>query len=98
MKKNTLSIKFREDGSVQTDITTADGSSMMEIHRRDLHDSVVLRKIQERKYYQDKSGEWIFTFPQSNRAIQMPTFDKAVDAAQEFIFFRDNGIEYDGFY
>lgn len=94
---NTLTITFLNDGRVQTDITFYDGSTSMEIHRQNLHDSKVLRKMQEKKYYQHKPGEWILVFPDDNKVIRKATFDEAIEAAQEFIFERDNTTDYSGF-
>lgn len=95
--KNTLSVITCADGRVQTDFVTIDGVTSMEIHRKGLHDSKVLRRIQEKKFYQYFEGEWILTFPEEHKVIIKPTFDDLIASAQEYIFFRDNNIDYSGF-
>lgn len=95
--KNTLSVKTLPSGSVQTDFVTHDTVSSMEIHRAGLHDSKVLEKILEKKYYQHIKGDWEITFPDDQWTVTKPTFAKAVEAAQMHIFSRDNNISYDGF-
>lgn len=95
--KNTLSVKLVTGGCVQTDFVTYDRVSCMEIHRAGLHDSKVLEKLLEKKYYQHIKGDWEITFPDDQWTTTKPTFEKAVEAAQMHIFSRDNNISYDGY-
>lgn len=95
--KNTLSITHMPDGRYKTEITTYDGTQIMEIHRTGLHDSKILRKIQEKNYYQHFPGLWYISFVNDQHVIQRPNLESAIDVAQEYIFMRDNSIDYDGF-
>lgn len=95
--KNTLSVKT-VNGCVCTEFATIDGVTSMEIHRAGLHDSKVLHKILEKKFYQRLKGEWVIKFPESYHEIFKPTFESLIDAAQVFIFSRDNSFRHDDSY
>jgi hypothetical protein len=95
---NTISIEELSNGRIKTEFATTDGVTHMEIHRHGLSDAKVLRKLQEKKFYQHFSGAWCVCFLDTPQLIQRPTFDAAIDAAQEFIFNRDNQVDYSGFY
>lgn len=94
---NVLSIDRLPDGRIRTEIVAYDGTKIMELHRLGLHDSKVLRKLQERNYYQGFKGLWTIIFSGPTHQIQRPSFESAIDQAQEYIFMRDNTIDYDGF-
>jgi hypothetical protein len=86
------------DGRVCTEFTTYDGVKTMEIHRHGLHDSKVLAKILDTKYYQDIPGDWILYFTNTNKRIENSKFDKLVEAGQFYIFDRDNADDdYSGY-
>ena len=93
---NTLTVTT-VNGCVCTEIVTSDGVTTMEIHQQGLHDSKVLSRLFEKKFYQRYAGEWIITFPEDQRVISKPTLESAIDAAQVFIFSRDNTVDYSGF-
>jgi hypothetical protein len=95
--KNTLTICQLPDGRYKTEIDAYDGSTVMEIHRAGLHDSKVLRKIQEKNYYQRWPGTWYIVFAGQQHVIHRPSLESAIDVAQEYIFSRDNTIDYSGF-
>lgn len=95
--KNILSVCDLSDGRVKTEIIFIDGSSIMEIHRQGLSDAKVLYKLQEKKFYQHFPGVWEIIFPAETHIIQRPSFDLVIGAAQEYIFNRDNSIDYSGF-
>lgn len=94
--KNTLSVTT-VNGCVCTEFVTSDGVSTMEIHRAGLPDAKVLTKLLNKKFYQYFKGEWIITFPEDQRVISKPTFEALIDAAQVYIFSRDNTIDYSDF-
>ena len=95
--KNTLSVTT-VNGCVRTDFVTTDGVTSMELHYAGLPDAKVLRKLQEKKFYQHFKGEWIISFPNDQHVIAKPTFDAAIDSAQIHIFNRDNNFpDYSGF-
>ncbi len=94
---NTLSVDRMPDGRIRTEILLCDGTKIMELHRNGLHDSKVLRAMLERKYYQHLKGFWTINFSGPSHSIQRPSFESAVDQAQEYIFSRDNSIDYSGF-
>lgn len=96
--KNTLTVKTLPNTCVQTDFVTADGVSIMEIHTAGVHDSRVLTKILDRKYYQHIKGSWVISFPDDGWTGTATTFEKVVDAAHMHIFNRDNNfVSYDGY-
>ena len=94
---NTLSVEELPDGRIKTEFVTTDGVTCMEIHRHGLSDAKVLRKLQEKKFYQYIKGAWCICFIDTPQLIHRPTFNAAIDVAQEFIFNRDNQIDYSGF-
>jgi len=94
---NTLSITALPDGRIKTEILTSDRASCMEIHRKGLSDARVLTKLLEKKFYQRFNGEWYITFIDNHHVIYKPTFEVAVDAAQDYIFRRDNSDDYSGY-
>lgn len=95
--KNTLSITQLPDGRFRTEINAYDGITIVEVHRAGLHDSKVLSQMQAKKYYQQFPGIWYIVFPDAHNVIQRPSFDSAVDVAQDYIFNRDNSVDYSGF-
>ena len=94
---NKLSITTLPDGRVKTEILTSDRVLCMEIHRIGLSDAKVLTRLLEKKFYQHFSGEWYITFIDTHHAIHKPTFEVLVGAAQDYIFRRDNAIDYSGY-
>lgn len=94
--KNTLSVTIA-NGCVRTDFVTTDGVTSMEIHRAGLSDAKVLNKLLDKKFYQHFKGEWIITFSDEQHVISKPTFEALIDAAQIYIFARDNSTDYSGF-
>lgn len=95
--KNTLSITHLPNGRYKTEITAYDGTYVMEMHRIGLHDSKILRMLLEKNYYQHFPGVWYVTFINYQHTIQRPSLESAIDQAQEYIFSRDNSVDYGGF-
>ena len=94
---NTLSITILPDGCVKTEILTSDHVLCMEIHRNGLPDAKILTKLSDKKFYQYFRGEWHITFIDDRHVITRSTFEVAVDAAQDYIFRRDNSEDYSGY-
>lgn len=94
--KNSLTVRT-VNGCVQTEFVTTDGITTFETHRAGLDDSVILKKILDKKFYQHHKGEWIITFPDDHHVITKPTFDALIAAAQAYIFNRDSLPDYTDF-
>jgi hypothetical protein len=95
--KNILSITHQADGRYKTEMSLIDGVKVMEMHRKGLHDSKILRHLKERNYYQHLPGKWCIQFVNDPHTINHDTLEGAIDKAQDYIFNRDNSdIEYEG--
>ena len=94
---NTLTVEILPDKRVKTEFVTYDGVTSMEIHRHGLPDAKVLKKLLDKNYYQRFKGSWILAFPDDPKLIMRATFEEVIDAAQEYIFSRDNSTDYSGF-
>ena len=87
---NTLSLIVLSDRRVQTDMTTSDGVSTMEIHNAGQDDEAVLVKMSRNKFYRDFKGEWVLTLPQDSQKFEGKEFTDVTSKALAFINERDN--------
>jgi hypothetical protein len=93
--KNSIEIQEISPGQIKTVITTIDGVTVMEMHRKGLSDAEVLRKLSIKKFYQYFKGEWIVTFPREHKVFKDQNFTAVIYMSLSYIHERDHPEEID---
>jgi hypothetical protein len=96
MAVNVYEIQEVSPGQIRTNLTMADGCTMMEMHRIGLTDQDVLLKFNQ-KYYKHLKGTWQITWPREHKVIKENDLSTAIQRGLAYIYERDHPEEPDYF-